>query len=96
MYFPFGLYRALIFDYSHVPFSAWWSVLYVALMISVCSYVLWNWVLKYMEATKVAVFQNLQPVLASVAAFLLLGEPFGWGFVIGGVIVLIGVLITRA
>jgi len=95
LYFPFGIYRASTFDYSHVPFSAWLSVLFVAFGISIGSYVLWNWVLKYMEATKVAVFQNLQPVFATLVAFIFLHEPFGIAFIIGGIIVLTGVLITR-
>ena len=95
LYFPFGLYRAVIFDYTAATFAAWLTVIYVALGVSVTAYVLWYWVLKYLEATRVAVFHNLQPVIASVVAFIFLGEPIGWAFIIGGIIVLTGVIITE-
>lgn len=95
LYFPFGLYRALIFDYTAAAFGAWLTVIYVALGVSVTAYVLWYWVLKYLEATRIAVFHNLQPVIASVIAFIFLGEPIGRAFIIGGIIVLTGVIITE-
>jgi len=95
MYFPFGLYRAVIFDYSSAALGAWLTVVYAALGVSVAAYVLWCWLLKYMEATKIAVFHNLQPVVASGAAFIFLNEPIGWTFIVGGIIVLSGVIITE-
>jgi drug/metabolite transporter (DMT)-like permease len=52
-------------------------------------------VLKYLEATRVAVFHNLQPVIAYLVAFIFLGEPIGWAFIIGGAVVLTGVIITE-
>jgi drug/metabolite transporter (DMT)-like permease len=94
-YFPFGLYRALHFDYSGVSAGAWISVLYYSLGISVTAYVLWYWLLKHMEATRLAVFNNIQPVIASVVALVFFGEPIGPGLLIGGSIVLAGVLITE-
>ena len=95
LYFPFGLYRAIVFDY-HVPtFGAWLTVIYAALGVSVTAYVLWNWLLKHMEATRIAVFHNLQPVVAAGTAAIFLGEPIGWPFILGGIIVLTGVLITE-
>lgn len=95
MYFPFGLYFALKFDYSASTFGAWISVFYFAFGVSIAAYVLWYWLLKYMEATRIAVFHNIQPVIASLVAYIFLGESIGWSFVIGGVIVLAGVIITE-
>ena len=94
-YIPFGLYRALNFDYSNVTIGAWISILYYSLGISVTAYILWYWLLKHMEATRLAVFNNIQPVIASIVALVFFGEPIGPGLVIGGSIVLIGVLITE-
>ncbi len=95
VYFPFGLYMALKFDYSQVTLGGWGSVFYMAVMTSVVVYVLWYWVLKYMDASRIAVFHNLQPVIASAVAFLWLNEPVGWPFVIGGLIALGGVIIAE-
>lgn len=95
MYFPFGLYRAFIFDYGSSTVEAWLTVVYVALGVSVAAYVLWYWLLKYMEATKIAVFHNLQPVIAALVAYIFLGERIGWPFILGGAVVLTGVIITE-
>lgn len=94
LYFPFGLYYALRFDYSKPTMGAWLAVLYLALGLSVAAYVLWYWLIKHLETTRIAVFQNVQPIVASVAAFLFLAEPLGWPFLIGGAVVLAGVIVT--
>lgn len=95
LYFPFGLYRALTFDYSATTWGAWLAVAYMSFGMSVVVYVLWYWILKYMEASRLAVYHNIQPVIATVVAYLTLGEQLGWVFVIGGAIVLAGVLFAE-
>ncbi len=95
LYFPFGLYRAFVFDYSGATIGGWLSVVYMAVGTSIIAYVLWYWVLKHMEASRIAVFHNIQPVIASAVAYIFLNEPLGWPFVIGGVIALTGVIIAE-
>jgi len=95
LYFPFGLFQAIQFDYSGATAGAWWAVIYMALGTSVIVYVVWYWVLKYMEVSRIAVFHNIQPVIATVVAYFWLGEPLGWSFFIGGLIALGGVVIAE-
>jgi len=95
LYTPFGLYWALQFDYSQATVGAWLSVAYMAIGSSVVSYVLLLWVLKHISASRLAVYQNIQPVIATSVAFVMLGERPGLPFFIGGAIVLAGVLITE-
>lgn len=70
------------------------SILYLALLTSVVSYLLWYWALGRTDASKVAVFSNLQPVATALAAWLVLGERIGWEVGVGGVLVLAGVRLT--
>ena len=95
LYLPFGLYAAMQFDYSQATFAGWMSVLYVAIGTSVLSYVLWYWVLKYMDASRIAVFQNLQPVLAAGVAYVMIGEEITMNFVVGSIVALAGVIIAE-
>ncbi|RME26988.1 MAG: EamA family transporter, partial [Candidatus Zixiibacteriota bacterium] len=95
MYFPFGLYRAMHFDYSLATPAAWGSIAYMAIGLSFVVYVLWYWLLKHLEASRIAVWHNVQPVLATAIAYFFLGEPLGWPFVIGGLVTITGVLITE-
>ena len=96
LYFPFGLYRALQFDYSQVTLAAWGSVLYMALGLSVFVYVVWYWLLKYMEASQVAIYHNVQPVIACYVAWVFLGEPMTTAFLLGGLTVLVGVIASES
>ena len=73
----------------------WWCLSYLVLLTSVVSYVLWNFALARVEASRVAVFANLQPVATALAAWVLLDEPMGWSVVVGGVLVLIGVRLAQ-
>jgi len=95
IYLPFGIYMASKFDHAAVPVAAWWSVVYVAIGVSVFAYILWYWVLKYMEASRIAVFHNIQPVIASGVAFIWLGEPMGLSFLAGGAVALVGVIVAE-
>ena len=95
MYLPFGLYRAITFDYTGVTLWAWGSVAYMAIGLSLVVYVLWYWLLKHMAVSRIAVWHNAQPVLASVIAYFLLHEPLGWSFVVGGATVIVGVLLAE-
>ncbi|MFQ5500450.1 MAG: DMT family transporter [Candidatus Zixiibacteriota bacterium] len=94
-YFPFGLFRALASDYSAVTWQAWGSVLYLAIGTSVGAYVLWYWVLRQMDATRIAVYHNLQPVVAVSIAHIWMGETLGVSFVVGGLIVLGGLILAE-
>lgn len=94
-YAPFGLYFALTFDYSGPPLAAWGSVAYLALGLSGVVYVLWYWLLKYLDASRIAVYHNIQPVIASSVAYMFLGEPLTAPFIVGGLVVLVGVITTE-
>ncbi len=94
-YLPIGIIPAIRFDYSQVPDAAWLSLLYIATMTSVVSYSIWYWALARMEASKLAIFQNLQPVFAAILSMLVVSETFGFDFYLGGALVIGGVLITQ-
>jgi drug/metabolite transporter (DMT)-like permease len=71
------------------------ALVYLGLGSSVLSYLIWFAALGRTDASKVAVFSNLQPVATALAAWALLGEPIGWEVVVGGALVLLGVRLTQ-
>lgn len=95
LYMPFGIYRAVTFDYSQVTLGGWGAVAFMALGMSVALYVLWYWVLKYMDASRLAIWHNLFPVLSAIVAYFTLGEPLTAAFVGGGILILAGVTINE-
>ena len=95
IYFPFGLYQSLRYDYSQATLAAWASVVYLAVGLSMFMYVLWYWVLKHMEASRLAVYHNVQPVIATIIACVWLGEQVDTLFMVGATVVLAGVVVTE-
>ncbi len=91
-YLPYGFYHVLHADYSQATTGAWLTVVYMALAMSIVGYSLWYWALKYTDAAKLGLYYNVQPIIATSVAFLVLHEPIGLPFVIGSLIVLAGVL----
>lgn len=76
---------------SHI----WMQLFYLGVVTSGIGYGLWYFALSRLESSKVAVFNNLQPVITSVLTFILVGAMPSPVFVIGGAIALVGVIITQ-
>jgi drug/metabolite transporter (DMT)-like permease len=74
-----------------IPWSGWTALLYMALFSSAMAYVFYFWLLRYLEASQLAAFSYLLPLLATVLGILWLGEKGSWGQVAGGVLALGGV-----
>jgi drug/metabolite transporter (DMT)-like permease len=92
---PIGLFSWGDFGLSAVTSSGWLSLLYIAIGTSVICYTIWFWALGRLEATKVAVFNNFQPVITAFLSLWLMQEPIGARLIAGGVLVIIGVILTE-
>lgn len=89
---PFGLDVARVMAASGRALA---GIVYLGLLTSVVSYLLWYYALSKTEPSKVAVFSNLQPVATALAAWALLGDPLNWEIAVGGLLVLAGVRLTQ-
>lgn len=74
-----------------VPPAAWGAIGYLALGTSVIGYPLWLYALRHMDASKVAITSNTQPILTAALSWLFLGERFTPGFLLGAALILAGV-----
>jgi drug/metabolite transporter (DMT)-like permease len=61
----------------------------------VIAYLFWNRGLRLLGPTRTAMFGNLQPIFALVAARILLGEQPGAWQLVGTTAIIAGVLLTR-
>ena len=95
LFLPLGLWSIRSFQPAAVAPDAWLGLLYCAILTSVVAYTIWYWALHFIDAAQVAVFNNVQPVIAAFFGWLLLSEPISTTFVIGGVLVIAGVLVTE-
>lgn len=71
--------------------GAWGGILYLSMGTSVIAYPLYMYALRHLEASKVAVTTNVQPILTAILSWAFFGERFTPGFVVGALLVLAGV-----
>lgn len=95
VFLPFGIIPTLQYDWSAVSTKALLSLAYVAFLTSGIAYILWYYALSKLEASRVAVVNNFQPVVTALLSFAFYGERFSLEFVIAGLVVLIGVLLVE-
>ncbi len=69
--------------------------IYLGAVTSGVGYAIWNYALTKIEASKLAVFNNLQPLLTAVLALLFFGTPVTPYFIGGAVTVIAGVILTQ-
>ncbi len=84
-------------DYARLSSAGWASVLFLGLVCSGLAYLFWYSGLEKIEASRVAAFLYLEPLVTLLAAAFWLGEPIGALTLIGGALLLGGVaLVQRA
>ena len=97
---PIAIHRAILLgSFAHwraFPWPVWACMVYMALFSSAIAYVLYFWVLRYLEASQLASFTYLLPVAATALGILFLGERGSWLELLGGLFALAGVYYIEA
>ena len=92
---PVTLWQASGFDFRTAPFSAWAAVFYMALLPSVICYLIYYYALAHMEASRLAAFSYLQPLLATIFGIIILNEHVTLALAVSGAVIFGGVTITE-
>jgi drug/metabolite transporter (DMT)-like permease len=75
--------------------QGWGSIIYMAVLASAVSYVLYFWLLRYMTPASLGSATYLQPIGATLLGLLLLGEPITLRVAMGGILVIAGVYVIE-
>ena len=95
LFIPAGSISLALFDFSGLTKMHIYGLIYLGLGTSVLSYILWYYALSRIEATKVAIFTNGQPILTAILSVFFLQQTITIPFVIGGLITITGVFLTQ-
>jgi drug/metabolite transporter (DMT)-like permease len=90
----FGVHGGIVAP-MNITANQWLQIAYLGVVTSGVGWALWYVLLRRMEAGRLAVFNNLQPVMTVVLAWIALGELPPTEFWIGGSIAVVGVIITQ-
>ena len=91
-----GLPGMLKLDWNAVTLQAWAALGYAAVLSLVVAYLLWNRSVKAVGGTRTAIYMCVTPLFAAGGAWLLLGERPHPLQGVGAVLIVAGVLLTRA
>jgi O-acetylserine/cysteine efflux transporter len=78
---------------KNADWVGWSSIAYMAVLVTIISYVLWYRVLRRYTVNQAMPFTLLVPVLGVLSAALLLNEPLTWRIILGGVATVAGVAV---
>ncbi|MDP4199954.1 MAG: EamA family transporter [Bacteroidota bacterium] len=95
IYLPIGLLVGDVPQIGKISGTSWIDIAYLAAIASVLNYILWYTALAKLETTKVAIFQNLQPIMTTIMAFMLGRVIITARLGIGGLLTLVGVLVVQ-
>lgn len=74
--------------------AAIWGTVYLALVITALGYLAWNYGLERVEAPRLALLINVQPVVGALLGVWWLHEPLTALTVVGGLLVLVGLRVA--
>jgi drug/metabolite transporter (DMT)-like permease len=91
LFLLFGAWR----DFARLSATGWLAVLFLGLLCSGAGYLFWYGALARVDASRVAAFLYLEPLVTLGAAALLLGETIGVATLAGGALLVAGVVLVQ-
>jgi drug/metabolite transporter (DMT)-like permease len=91
-----GLPAALNQDWTAVSGWSWVILVYAIVGPVYLAYALWNWAIRHRGIPRTVVYGFLVPVLGAVIAVLALDESVGPAEILGSILVIAGLLVTRS
>lgn len=92
---PFNLNKAIVESILALPPLGWISILFLGLLCSGVSYVIWAYALRELEAKKVGAYLYFEPLVTVAAAWLLLKEEVTPLMLLSGLIITFGVILVN-
>jgi drug/metabolite transporter (DMT)-like permease len=95
MVLPIAIRQGIHFQWKAVPWQGWAGLLYMAALSAVAGYLLFYWLLRHMEASRVVAINYFQPVVVVLISIPLLGERPTGHLIVSTVLVLVGVFLAE-
>lgn len=82
-------------EWGRVTFAGWATLLWATIFPVYVAWTLWSWVNARAGVSRTSIFLYLVPVISGVTGWLVLAEGFGVQQVLGALLVLIGLVLSR-
>jgi len=94
-FIPMMVWELQIWSFTSLTSAGWMGIIYGIFFSSALAYFLLNYALKRISAQQVGVFEYIKPVIAVIVAIPLLSEYPDIFFVMGSILIFIGVYISE-
>lgn len=98
--FVLSLLMALVFERPEIHLSyspnVWWSIVLTGVFATALAFYMQNRFQKYSTATKTAIIFSGEPIFSAMFAYLLLGEKAGLTAWIGGLLIILGMIVSQS
>jgi len=91
-----GMPGVLALDVSTLPMGFWVRVLFAGALGIAVAYLIWYQGVRTLGSSRTSIFGNAIPVIALVVAWLWLGERPGWLQLLGALVILVALQLSRA
>lgn len=91
----FSIPQLLAQDWAAVSWQGWLGLFFSGSMAIALCYIIWNSGVSKVGGTRTAVYSNLSPVIATIFAWLTLGEAITAFMVAGAAMIFLGIYLTR-
>ena len=92
---PLTINQAVISSVVHLSAIGWISILFLGLLCSGVSYVIWAYALREMESAKVGAYLYFEPFVTVIVAWILLNEDITLLMILSGLIITAGVFLVN-
>ncbi|MFB0535069.1 MAG: DMT family transporter [Anaerolineae bacterium] len=91
----FSIPQLLAQDWTAVSWRGWLGLFFSGSMAIALAYIIWNSGVSKVGGTRTAVYSNLSPIIATIFAWLTLGETITAFMVVGAAMIFLGIYLTR-
>lgn len=95
MLLPLGVHNRIWEEFSRISITGWIELFFLGIFCSGFGYLFWYDALKGMEASRVAVFLYIEPLVTVIVARIALSEYLSLAAIIGGFVILSGVYLVN-
>lgn len=95
LYLPIFYFFPVHYNINEISSMNWLQLLYLGIFTSAIAYAMWNWGLTKTDASKIAVFNNLQTIFTTLLSIIFLGYYLSLEFMIGGSMIIVGIYLTQ-
>jgi len=95
LFLPLAVRQGAQLDWRSVGWAGWTGLLYMAVMSGVAGFLLFYWLLRHMDASRVVVVNYFQPVIVFLLSIPMLGEHPNGRLLVSAALVLLGVYLAE-